>query len=654
MERSSGSEAIDVAAVLAELDRIHAAGGGPERARAHLDEALARSEELGDEAGRLAILNELMGHLRSVGDHARAVTRAEEALALADRMGLAGTDAYTTTLVNVATAQRAAGLLEQAHENYLRALADAERTLGPHDRRLAALHNNHSMLHSDSGHPAAARTELLAALRILEASSVDPGADVDIATTHTNLALVSLRLGRPEQAQSHAGSAMAIFQRTRREDGHYAGALASLAAVRIELGDATAAVELYRRALAIVDACYGPDSEAHEIVADNLEEAVAAVDAADRRRPTGGSIPALAPTHRTTPAARPKPGVDQATPREDVSLASGMELARAYWETHGRPMLRERYPAQAGRIAAGLVGHGSDALGFDDELSRDHDFGPGFCLWLTADDHAAIGEELQADYDALPATFRGVGPRVTTRRSEGSQRRVGVFEIGAFFSSLTGLESAPAADRPHEWLMLEEATLATATGGEVFVDPLGAFSGVRNSFRRMPEDVRLALIGRRLGMMAQAGQYNVPRMLARGDGEAAWLSVAEFVRATASVVFLLNRPAAVGYLPYYKWQFAALRALAARPASRLPDVHRHLADAVHLSSAACLGGAGFGEGGAGATPARAALEQAIDSACADVAAELRAQRLTDSADPFLERHRDEVQARIADPWLRAL
>ena len=127
MERSSGSEAIDVAAVLAELDRIHAAGGGPERARAHLDEALARSEELGDEAGRLAILNELMGHLRSVGDHAQSVTRAEEALALADRMGLAGTDAYTTTLVNVATAQRAAGLLEQAHENYLRALADNNR-----------------------------------------------------------------------------------------------------------------------------------------------------------------------------------------------------------------------------------------------------------------------------------------------------------------------------------------------------------------------------------------------------------------------------------------------------------------------------------------------------------------------------------------------
>ncbi|RFT25114.1 hypothetical protein CG394_01745, partial [Gardnerella vaginalis] len=55
----------------------------------------------------------------------------------------------------------------------------------------------------------------------------------------------------------------------------------------------------------------------------------------------------------------------------------------------------------------------------------------------------------------------------------------------------------------------------------------------------MPDDVRISLISRRLGMMAQAGQYNVPRMLARKDGAAAWLSINEFVRATASIVFLL-------------------------------------------------------------------------------------------------------------------
>ncbi len=231
---------------------------------------------------------------------------------------------------------------------------------------------------------------------------------------------------------------------------------------------------------------------------------------------------------------------------------------------------------------------------------------------------------------------------------------MGVFEIGDFFSRLTGLTKAPAADRPHEWLMIDEATLATACNGAVFADPHGAFSSVREGFRRMPEDVRLALIGRRLGMMAQAGQCNVPRMWDRGDGEAAWLAVGEFVGAAASVVFLLNRPTSVGYLPYYKWRFAALRALSARPLSRLPDVHADLSDALRLASAACFGGAGFGEGGKGAAPAREGLQAAIDRVCGKVAAELRAQALSDSDDAFLERQRTAVQSLISHAWLRGL
>lgn len=83
---------------------------------------------------------------------------------------------------------------------------------------------------------------------------------------------------------------------------------------------------------------------------------------------------------------------------------------------------------------------------------------------------------------------------------------------------------------------------------------------------------RLALISKRLGMIAQAGQYNLPRSLKRGDGAAAWLSIHEFVQATASLVFLVNVPMVVGYMPYYKWQFAALRKLSGSMFALLPNV----------------------------------------------------------------------------------
>ena len=85
----------------------------------------------------------------------------------------------------------------------------------------------------------------------------------------------------------------------------------------------------------------------------------------------------------------------------------GMELARGYYEECARDQIAATFPQYAGRIAVGLVGEGSECYGYDDSYSQDHDFGPGFCLWLDADTAKAIGRDLQRLYDQLPKEFRG-------------------------------------------------------------------------------------------------------------------------------------------------------------------------------------------------------------------------------------------------------
>ena len=80
---------------------------------------------------------------------------------------------------------------------------------------------------------------------------------------------------------------------------------------------------------------------------------------------------------------------------------STLAVCREFYEKYGRDMIHTKFPAFEKRIAVGLVGEGSECFGFDDEISRDHDFGLGFCMWLNKTDYQTIGAQLQNAYHEL-------------------------------------------------------------------------------------------------------------------------------------------------------------------------------------------------------------------------------------------------------------
>ena len=88
----------------------------------------------------------------------------------------------------------------------------------------------------------------------------------------------------------------------------------------------------------------------------------------------------------------------------------GLELARAYFETCGLPMLERDFPDLLPKLAAGLFGQGSECFGFDDEVSRDHDFEPGFCLFLPGEEEVdrRTAFLLERAYAKLPREFMGL------------------------------------------------------------------------------------------------------------------------------------------------------------------------------------------------------------------------------------------------------
>ncbi|WP_195419711.1 DUF4037 domain-containing protein [Collinsella sp. D33t1_170424_A12] len=300
----------------------------------------------------------------------------------------------------------------------------------------------------------------------------------------------------------------------------------------------------------------------------------------------------------------------------------GLELARAYCDAYAESLFDGMPAGLMQRCALGLVGPGSECLGFDDEISRDHDFGPGFCIWLEPADFAAYGAELQRRYDALPAEFRGYR-RVATPLSG---QRVGVFDADAFRLRYTGLDRAPETSR--EWLFIPQQLLAEYTAGSVFFDPAGVMACRRGAYQSFyPEQVIRKKVAAECAAMAQAGQYNLPRCIRRHDLVAANAARSQFVTSTMAVMHLFGRV----YMPFYKWSFSSLRERVRVPAPVVQNLE-------------FIAGAAVGE----------LPQERVELLCRLVAQTVRRLGWAHGEDDFLLAIAMEVCQGIDDPYLASL
>ena len=231
---------------------------------------------------------------------------------------------------------------------------------------------------------------------------------------------------------------------------------------------------------------------------------------------------------------------------------NGLELSKGYFEEYGRPMLEKDFAELMPFLATGLVGSGSERFGFDDDISRDHDFEPGFCIFLPGEDVVDRKKAFQLEraYAKLPAEYEGVKRQ---SMSPVGGNRNGVIRTADFYTAQVGYPDGNLSTE--SWMTISDAALAEAVNGEVFFDNYGEFTTVRKKISEMPEDIRLKRVAGNILIMAQSGQYNYLRCMDHGEYEAAQLACNEYVQAAMKVYFLLKHR----YMPYYKWSFRALR-----------------------------------------------------------------------------------------------
>lgn len=562
--------------VLAQLDELfaqHKVDQVENFLLGRIDEAAGE----GDTASLITLLNEIIGHYRETGESDKSIAACRQVLILMDEAGLKGSVAYATTLLNVANACRAAGLLRESMTYYQEVKQIYERELEPADFRYASLYNNMSLLFQEMGDFESACDCLERALLI---ASRYEGARIEVAITYTNLAASQLKLGRYQEAIDNLQKAFSIFEMDEDKDYHYSGALSAMGEAQYLAGNLDESARYYKLALKEIEKNIGRN-KAYEITLQNLN--------------------AVTEKMRDLPV-------------RNREFRNGLELCEAFYEEFGKPMIHQKFPEYEHMIAVGLVGEGSECFGFDDQISRDHDFGPGFCLWLTDPVFDEIGEELQRAYDELPSTYMGV-TRFTTLKA---QKRVGVFRIGDFYESLIGLKDVPTTQ--NQWLFLDDYRLAAAVNGKVFKDDLGEFTRIRKGILAYyPEEVRLRKIARQAALMAQSGQYNYSRMFGRGEKVTAAIALSEFMKHTMAMVYLLNRT----YAPFYKWMHKGMERLAILPEIR--DILNALVD--------------FQAGDE-------RIPQTIEIIVALIIAEMKKQGLTSGEDNYLDHHTDNILKRI--------
>jgi hypothetical protein len=244
--------------------------------------------------------------------------------------------------------------------------------------------------------------------------------------------------------------------------------------------------------------------------------------------------------------------------------------------------------------SAARIGRGSEVLGFDDDVSQDHDWGPRLELFLAPADRDRCAERLAgALASELPHRFLGystsfgldndgVGVLVEVEAGDPVAHRVEILELGEWCEVMVGFDPRAGVGW-FDWLATSSHRLGEVTGGGVFHDGLGELGQIRTALAWYPHDVWLYVLASQWRRIAQEEAF-VGRCCQVGDELGARLLAARLVRDLVRLCLLMERR----YPPYSKWLGAAFGRLdsagslapiftAVVRASEADELERHLA-----------------------------------------------------------------------------
>lgn len=226
-------------------------------------------------------------------------------------------------------------------------------------------------------------------------------------------------------------------------------------------------------------------------------------------------------------------------------MESIIDISRNFFNEIVKPILEREFPEETGQMTFGVWGLGSEALKLDDELSRDHHWGIRIDTLMPQDIFTNKREEILRVVGAkLPATYQG------HELQEGIVAGAGLIpdSLEGFLTRSIGIDHPP--QNYAEWLNVPEEDIIHIINGEVWHDPAGRFTAVRQSFSQYyPEPVRLRRIAHWCRYFSGMGTYALKRAILRNNQYYAATAFGKAIRWGLQLAFMLEKQ----YYPYDKW-----------------------------------------------------------------------------------------------------
>ena len=235
----------------------------------------------------------------------------------------------------------------------------------------------------------------------------------------------------------------------------------------------------------------------------------------------------------------------------------GLKLCELFYEKEVRPILSKEFPTL--RYSAAVIGWGSEVLGFDTPISRDHHWGPRVLLFLNNQDYSRLKHEIsQTLSDNLPyeflgystsysePEFNGVRNAITIKRGP-VNHMVNIFTVKSFFKARLGFDPSKKIGVT-EWLTFPQQRLLELVSGEVYHDGLGQLHKLRQKLKFYPTDVWLYMLSAQWKRISQEEAF-VGRTGDVGDELGSRVMAGRMVREIMKLAFLMEKE----YAPYSKW-----------------------------------------------------------------------------------------------------